>query len=146
MFKAPTIKDSIMKFTQRLRDNFATAKATQKLTRNPHIGETGESNESLQKKMTRNIEVVRITQDTGYKHVKNTLEAIEGDAYYNLRVPHAVRDVKESMEFFIGFQAGRLAVVDDIRVMEQTALMELEKQKLKEKEEYERSQRTKSTS
>ena len=146
MFKAPTIRESIRRFTQQVQQNFATVK-NRKFQRSSHIGEPSEQSKvDLQKKMTRNIEIVRLTKDSGYRHINNTLEAIEGDAYYNLRVPHKERDHKESMEFFIGFQAGRLAVVEDLRIMEQEAFAELERQKLKEKEEYERSQRTKSAS
>lgn len=71
-----------------------------------------------------------------YKHIADLLTMIEEDAFYSLRVPHQVRDRKESLEFFIAFQAGRLAVVDDIRLMGVQALAELEKMQQAQNEEY----------
>jgi hypothetical protein len=147
MFEVPTIKESIRRFTQRLQENFSNVKNIDKTMQvKTRVGVVDETPETTAKRMNRNIEIIRITKDSGYRHVRNTLEAIEGDAYYKLRVPSQNKPANETLEFFMGFQVGRLAVVDDLRIMEQTSMMELEKHKLKEKEEYERSQRTKSAS
>lgn len=149
MFEVPTLKDSIKRFTARLQQNFEAVKTNKKaFNPSPHVAaESMESKELSNKKTARNIEIVRITSDSGYRHVRNTLEAIEGEAYLRLRAPNPPsKPAYESLEFFMGKQVGKLEVVDDLRLMEQTAIMELEKQKLKEKEEYERSQRTKPAS
>lgn len=82
------------------------------------IGETTGGEGAKTRRDQRNSELSRLLVHPGWKHIQNLLEVVEGDAYYSLRVPHEVRDKAQSLEYFIGFQAGRLAVVDDIRTTE----------------------------
>lgn len=135
----------IESFTRRLQDAYKNkgrmGRVLQPTTR---IGQTEGSSETKERRVNRALEIVRIAKDKGYQHWIDQLLAIEGDAYYSLRVPHEVRNRNESLEYFIGIQAGRLAVVDDLRVMIQQAEIELQKEQEAEKKDYERQQRRES--
>lgn len=139
------IRGYIKSFTKRLQNAFdeqgGMGRVLQPTTR---ISQTEGSREAEERRSDRALEVIRISKDSGYKAWLDLFESIEGDAYYSLRVPHEVRMTTESLDYFIGYQAGRLAVVDDVRVMVQQAQIELKRQKDKQQEEYERQQRTKS--
>lgn len=120
------IRGYIKSFTQRLQNAYKNkgrmGRVLQPTTR---IGQAEGSREAKEKRIARDLEIVRIARDKGYSHWLSQMESIEGDAYYSLRVPHETRNRNESLDFFIGFQAGRLAVVEDFRIMVQSAEISL---------------------
>jgi len=131
----------IESFTRRLQSSFqnkgSMGRVLQTTTR---IEETRAVREKAERETARSIEIVRIAKDKGYQFWTDMMLSIEGDAYYSLRMPHAVRDESQSLDYFIGFQAGRLAVVEDLRELVQTAEIFLKRESERENERLRRKQ------
>ena len=60
-------------------------------------------------------------EEDGYKLLQKWFEDIEGLAYYNLRTPE-LKPEGQSMEYYIGFNAGILYLIDTYRNIFKEAL------------------------
>lgn len=129
-------RGDIKSFVNRLKDAIQKqGRVGRVLQPTARIGETEGRSEAEERRLRRSVEINRIVKDPGYKNWIDLMLVIEEDAYYSLRMPHVARDHKESMDYFIGFQAGRLAVIDDFRTMPIEAEKEVRKAQKKAEEE-----------
>lgn len=118
----------IESFTRRLKnsvqESFRMAKVLSRATR---IEETERVRERAERRGKQAVEIVRLVKQPGFHHYQSMMERTEADAYFALRSPSALKKDGMSLEYFVGFYAGVLSLVDDFKNVADVAAAEVEK-------------------
>lgn len=91
--------------------------------------------QTKEERYARDLKLTEWIKRDGYDIFVAFLKNIEGDAYFKLRNPSPEQN--ESIERFMGRQAGRLDVIEDIRLMFMDARVKLDEYlEMKKKEQH----------
>lgn len=63
------------------------------------------------------------------------MDRLEADAYFSLRAPASMKKDDMSLEYYVGYYAGVLNVIDDFKSLADLAKVEVEKARKKNQDE-----------
>lgn len=105
------------------------------LSTTTRIEEASGVREAAERRVRSAVEITRLISQPGFKHYQSLMDRIEADAYFSLRAPASMNKEEVSLEYYIGYYAGVLQVVDDFKGVADQANAEVEKARKKQENE-----------